>query len=124
MRTYVKYKMFHSVTSIIYLFIMSFPQKDLVISRVDGREFDIATLIPGAVKKPVPLSVVEPVSYILPDILRNWPYKSIISPHHIAAENEALAWLGKLIPISPAGLKAFREVGIGEQTSQCALTGF
>jgi hypothetical protein len=40
-------------------------------------------------------------AYYLPNTLRNWPWKRIISPHYRAAQVESVAWLESFRPFSP-----------------------
>jgi hypothetical protein len=82
-------------------------QKNFLTSRYFNVSQRVEACVPGSM-------AAQPLFYILPDTLRNWPYKRIISPRYHAAEDECLAWLKTLMPVSPAGLKAIDKAGNGE----------
>ncbi|KAJ7753354.1 terpenoid synthase [Mycena maculata] len=51
----------------------------------------------------------EPQVYRLPDTLRNWPWKRIISPHYRQAQAESVAWLESFHPFTPVAQRAFNK---------------
>ncbi|KAH9478062.1 Delta(6)-protoilludene synthase [Psilocybe cubensis] len=51
--------------------------------------------------------------YILPDVLRDWPYKRMISPHYRAARAESGKWLESFRPFSPEAQIIFNKCDFG-----------
>ena len=48
-----------------------------------------------------------PISYYIPDTLRNWPWPRALCPHHYVCKAESDAWCESFNALSPEGQKAF-----------------
>ncbi|KAH9477941.1 Delta(6)-protoilludene synthase [Psilocybe cubensis] len=67
-----------------------------------------ATSITGDLPK-YPSQTTHPLTYILPDPLRNWPYERIINPHFERVKAESAAWTKSFEQFSPSVQAAFDE---------------
>ncbi|KAF7982707.1 hypothetical protein HWV62_26552 [Athelia sp. TMB] len=60
-------------------------------------------------------------TYYLPKTLRNWPWKSIISPHYAAAQAESVAWLESFHPFNSKVQASFNKADFNNLRSCCDL---
>lgn len=67
-------------------------------------------------------SQLTPQSYVLPDTLRNWPWKRIISPYYRAAQAESVAWLESFKPFSPEAQIWFNKCDFSVYTSYLVMS--
>ena len=49
----------------------------------------------------------SPISYYIPDTLRNWPWPRALCPHHYVCKAESDAWCESFNALTPEGQKAF-----------------
>lgn len=48
-------------------------------------------------------------SYRLPDLLRDWPWKRVISPHYRAVKAKSVPWIESFKPFSTKAQEAFNK---------------
>lgn len=71
----------------------------------------------------VPSSVIGQ-SYLIPDTLRNWPWKRILNPHYHKAKTESEEWLAKFNAFNPKSQYIFDRCDGSESWARFFLREF
>lgn len=65
----------------------------------------------------------DPAYYMLPDTLRIWPWKNIISPYYRQCQAESVEWLEGFKPFSPKAQVAFNKCDFSLVSALCFPKG-
>uniref|UniRef100_A0A8H7Y3N7 Terpene synthase n=1 Tax=Psilocybe cubensis TaxID=181762 RepID=A0A8H7Y3N7_PSICU len=61
--------------------------------------------------------------YLIPDVLREWPYKRMINPYYRAAQEQSVKWLEGFRPFSPEAQIAFDKCDFSMLSKTSCLIG-
>lgn len=78
---------------------------EAAVSRAETEAQDISSCITANA-----MIAIEPTSYMLPNILRDWPYEDrLINTYYRLVQAESVDWLESFRPFTPAAQKAFNK---------------